>query len=205
MQTELSKLQHPLLSRRTTIQAGALGLLGLGMNHVQQLQAVTRTESTAASGAATPNDHLTSITTETVTPIVTAAIDVLARAGVSKNQLEQVTVRVGDLPGSRLAEAFANTITIDVDAAGHGWFIDITPYANEEFDRIGTAGFTAAGDSAAAGHMDLLSVVMHEFGHVLGLDDHTDIQSDDLMNGWIDTGVRRLPTEGEIATSLGGI
>jgi uncharacterized protein (DUF1501 family) len=34
-----SCLHHPRLSRRTAIQAGAIGLLGLGMNHVRALQA----------------------------------------------------------------------------------------------------------------------------------------------------------------------
>ncbi len=52
MPTEISTLQHPVLSRRTTIQAGALGLLGLGMNHVHQLQAATRTASVADTGIA---------------------------------------------------------------------------------------------------------------------------------------------------------
>lgn len=52
MPTEISTLQHPVLSRRTTIQAGALGLLGLGMNHVHQLQAATRTASAADTGIA---------------------------------------------------------------------------------------------------------------------------------------------------------
>ena len=32
-------LQHPQIARRTAIQAGAVGLLGLGMNHVQALRA----------------------------------------------------------------------------------------------------------------------------------------------------------------------
>ena len=32
--------QHPDVSRRTAIQAGAVGLLGLGMNHLQALRAV---------------------------------------------------------------------------------------------------------------------------------------------------------------------
>src|SRR5262245_24116985 len=32
-------LLHPFLSRRTAIQAGALGLLGLGMNHREALRA----------------------------------------------------------------------------------------------------------------------------------------------------------------------
>ena len=32
-------LRHPLVSRRTAVQAGALGLLGLGMNHLAALRA----------------------------------------------------------------------------------------------------------------------------------------------------------------------
>ena len=32
-------LSHPRVSRRTAVQAGALGLLGLGMNHLEQLRA----------------------------------------------------------------------------------------------------------------------------------------------------------------------
>src|SRR6267378_4191466 len=34
-------LLHPRVSRRTAIQAGAVGLLGLGMNHVEALRAAT--------------------------------------------------------------------------------------------------------------------------------------------------------------------
>ena len=34
-----STLSHPVISRRTAVQAGAVGLLGLGMNHVPALQA----------------------------------------------------------------------------------------------------------------------------------------------------------------------
>ncbi len=42
--------RHPLVSRRTAIQAGAVGLLGLGMNHLQALRAATpRSGGTAKS------------------------------------------------------------------------------------------------------------------------------------------------------------
>lgn len=41
-------------------------------------------------------------------------------------------------------------------------------------------------------HVDLLSVVEHEMGHVLGLDD-LDILSAGLMSGHLGTGIRRLP------------
>src|SRR5688572_32951813 len=37
-------LKHPLISRRTAVQAGAVGLLGLGMNHVRSLRAATAAE-----------------------------------------------------------------------------------------------------------------------------------------------------------------
>ena len=37
----MSKLIHPRISRRTAIQAGAIGLLGLGMNHLPALRAAS--------------------------------------------------------------------------------------------------------------------------------------------------------------------
>lgn len=39
MPSQPSNITHPRFSRRTAIQAGSIGLLGLGMNHLQALQA----------------------------------------------------------------------------------------------------------------------------------------------------------------------
>ena len=36
--SHVSQLQHSVVSRRTAIQAGAIGLLGMGMNHLSALQ-----------------------------------------------------------------------------------------------------------------------------------------------------------------------
>lgn len=36
-----TSFQHPLITRRTALQAGAIGILGLGMNHIAALQAAT--------------------------------------------------------------------------------------------------------------------------------------------------------------------
>lgn len=47
-----SRLQHAHLSRRTAIQAGAIGLLGLGMNHATALRAADRTTVRRGSGRA---------------------------------------------------------------------------------------------------------------------------------------------------------
>ncbi|MFM7073337.1 MAG: hypothetical protein ACKO38_16240 [Planctomycetota bacterium] len=41
---------HPSLTRRTAIQAGAIGLLGLGMNHVDGLRALAAESGRASSG-----------------------------------------------------------------------------------------------------------------------------------------------------------
>ena len=46
---------------------------------------------------------------------------------------------------------------------------------------------------APAGHMDLLTVLMHEFGHILGADDLVAGASSSLMTSSLPTGTRRLP------------
>lgn len=43
--------RHPRISRRTAIQAGAVGLLGLGMNHVEALRAAAREHRTPRAKA----------------------------------------------------------------------------------------------------------------------------------------------------------
>ena len=43
MKPASSPWQHPRIDRRTAIQAGAIGLMGLGMNHVQSLRATGAT------------------------------------------------------------------------------------------------------------------------------------------------------------------
>ena len=44
------------------------------------------------------------------------------RAGYDTAALEDVNVAVGSLGGDQLAIHSGNSITIDTDAAGYGWF-----------------------------------------------------------------------------------
>jgi hypothetical protein len=47
--------------------------------------------------------------------------------------------------------------------------------------------------------MDLLTVVMHELGHTVGLEDLYDAEAeDDLMYAWLEAGERRAPNEAAV-------
>ncbi len=78
--------------------------------------------------------------------------------------LGRVQVSVLDLPNTTLGLSSGNFIFIDKDAAGHGWFLDPTPHNDSEFAPSHVS-------AAVKGKVDLLSVLMHEFGHILGMDD----------------------------------
>jgi hypothetical protein len=82
-------------------------------------------------------------------------------------RLGRIEVDVADLPGASLAEYLDGRITIDVDAAGMGWFIDPTPRDDREFRGSG-AVLAATASGGAAGRIDLLSVLAHELGHAMG-------------------------------------
>jgi len=111
--------------------------------------------------------------------------------------LSKATINIGDLPDGYLALTTGTTITLDSDAAGYGWFIDPTPLKNEEFTATATSPWqlTALPDSAAAGHIDLMTVLMHELGHVMGLEHVSSaVDATRLMAASIDPGIRRLPS-----------
>ena len=67
--------------------------------------------------------------------------------------------------------------------------------------RMGRAltGLIAEDDSPTSDRMDLLSVVLHEFGHVLGLGDLDPLtDSDHPMTETLAPGIRRLPEPEEV-------
>lgn len=88
------------------------------------------------------------------------------------SDLNNVSFVITDLSGAALAMTDDNTIYIDSDAAGFGWFVDSTPEDNSEFTvQNGSEELVADPSSTAYGDMDLLTVVMHELGHLLGYED----------------------------------
>lgn len=134
------------------------------------------------------------LTEEMLNPIVDAAIEnwVLTDPHAAA-ALQNIRFAIRDLPDLRLGMAFSNLVAIDIDAAGHGWFIDVTPADNAEFAERNTGEVQGGIEGRPAGRMDLLSVVIHELGHILGFDDLRDSSNfNDVMYHTLDVGVRRV-------------
>ena len=96
-----------------------------------------------------------------------------------------MSIGVADLPGSTLAQISGSQIIVDINAAGHGWFIDTTPLFDSEYTS--SSGVLVASHASSIGRIDLLSVLMHELGHALGYA-HGDL---DIMDDLFDVGIRR--------------
>ena len=99
-------------------------------------------------------------------PLLAEAVARWQAAGVRHLRLVQHRFRIADLGGSTLGLVSGHTIWLDDNAAGWGWFVDNTPCDDSEFRTPGNQG--------EQGRIDLLTVLMHEVGHLLGQEHETD-------------------------------
>ncbi len=144
-------------------------------------------ESSSAAAAAKP------IAQEQVGPILDEAVRRWQELGLkpaAAQRLRQVSVQLIDLPRNLLGLASGTTVWIDVNAAGRGWFVDVTPWEDSEFT-------SSRLHKGARSGVDLLTVLAHELGHVLGRpDDYTaDTTSGSVMAWALPAGVRRVHLE----------
>ena len=105
--------------------------------------------------------------------IVEAAIQRWAEAGATEEQLaimRSTTFTVAGLPGYLVGLSDVGNVTIDHNAAGFSWFIDETPDDDSEYSGDGTRLSAPAG-TQAGDRLDLLTTIMHELGHQVGLGD----------------------------------
>jgi len=146
------------------------------------------------------DDGAASLNQEVVEILAAEARQRWIESGISAEQiaaLDSVSYQIADVGGAHLGVANGATITIDDDAGGTGvgnWFVDATPGDDVEFGD---------GSSVANGRFDLLSTLIHEQGHVLGLADLYD-QRSNVMDGLLDTGARRLPVMGQADHAVAG-
>jgi uncharacterized delta-60 repeat protein len=156
----------------------------------------------AARGVGSTRGANAAVSVPDLNNIVTAALTRIGDAGADPAlvaRLNTVKVQFGTLFGSQLAsyDAATNTIVLDTNAGGWGWFVDQTPLQDEEFQN----GKTAEVGSAAIGRMDLLSAVVIEMAHVIGLD-----QAFPSMRApKLDTGERTLGSVLNLLSSLSAV
>ncbi len=152
-----------------------------------------------AAAAASANGTL--ITQQEAQSLVPAAIAGWQAAGLDAAQLRKLAstqVLVGNLGSSILGEETLGVITINQTAAGDNWYVGAGSGSNQAFALAGPRGeLIATPGSAAANAVDLLTVLEHELGHVIGLADNTEIG--DLMDITLGAGVRREPNGADVA------
>ena len=140
--------------------------------------------------------------------VVEAAIARWIAAGATPEQvaaMRAAEIKVADLTGLKLAESTGGTITLDGDAAGWRWFVDSTPDSDEEYAGSGTVLGANGSDPHAETRIDLLTVIMHELGHQIGLlDTYAAGETDELMHGTIRAGERRLPGSDDLQYAQDG-
>jgi hypothetical protein len=131
----------------------------------------------ASPGQAAP------ISEATVAALIPEAINAWKAAGLDAADVQLMTqapVQVAALNGNILGLEQGGAIWINDTAAGYGWYV--------------------TGKSAAS-EVDLLTVLEHELGHIVGLPDNA--LPGDLMNTSLGLGMRRTPTAADVSQLAG--
>ena len=158
-------------------------------------QATSRSSSCSPVPASRCRRTPTLVTQSEVQALLPEAIGAWQAAGLDAadvRKLESVPVQVSNLGTTILGLEAGGVITINQTAAGYNWYVSAGSGSSQAFGLAGPDGESLAGPgSPAANDVDLLTVLEHELGHVLGLPDNA--EAGDLMDITLGLGVRRAP------------
>ena len=76
---------------------------------------------------------------------------------MNTSALGNIQIQIANLGGTTLGVASGDTLWLDDNAAGWGWFVDPTPWDDSEF--------TTPGNQGEQNRMGLLTALAHEIGH----------------------------------------
>lgn len=177
----------------------SLELFGGPLPNADYLAQAAAAVPTAPTGLVS---SLQGLTVAELQPAIQAAIAAWANVGLDQadvQKLEQAaaSIQIASL-NQPMAETVGSQITLDFTAQGLGWYIDPTPSSNANFPTQTANGLAALSGSPAAQGVDLVTVLAHEFAHVIGLPDQT-TQPNDLMYEYLGVGLRRLPTVEDVS------
>ncbi|SLN56770.1 hypothetical protein ROA7023_02572 [Roseisalinus antarcticus] len=140
---------------------------------------------------ADPGGYIDQAALESVVAAARARWQASGLSQAQADRLDALGFSVENLRREYLAVYEGDAVIVDISASGQGWFVDATPMQDEEFTPDPYV-LTATGGQARA-RVDLLTVVMHEMGHAIGLDHADREQRGDLMLARMLPGERRLP------------
>ena len=142
------------------------------------------------------DDKVNRLSPAALSMIVQTAIAKWQDAGVSAKglaRLRAATFDIADLPEGQLASTNSGRIVIDQTGAGYGWFYDLSPGDDLEFELpVLDRQREALEASSASGQIDLLTAVMRQLGTLLRSEKRI-VRDVWLMQNTLGPGIRRAP------------
>jgi hypothetical protein len=141
--------------------------------------------------------------------IVKEAIHIWELFGLSKPQIERLQnteFEVGSLkPGQLGNDNMLGVIIISSDADGKGWYMGTDKDSYAQFNHVHHSGrMLSSPNMLPAGHLDLLTCILHEMGHILGLKDlDGKLFRKNIMYCKLLEGERRLPIKETVKKPTG--